>query len=68
MNTTSTSPSEPQDLVEGFDASDADRPYDPAHGAPHVPIEVPDSAWGKLGRFSFRRRWIVLGSWVAVLV
>ncbi len=47
---------------------DSERPYDPAHGAPHVPIEVPDSAWGKLGRFAFRRRWLVLGSWVATLV
>ncbi|HUV18767.1 MAG TPA: MMPL family transporter [Ilumatobacteraceae bacterium] len=44
------------------------RPYDPAHGAPHVPVEVPDSAWGKLGRFAFRRRWFVLGAWVTALV
>jgi RND superfamily putative drug exporter len=29
---------------------------------------VPDSAWGKLGRFGFRRRWWVLGAWVTALV
>ncbi len=63
MNMTSTSP---QDASGQPD--DADRPYEPAHGAPHVSIEVPDSAWGKLGRFGFRQRWLVLGAWVTALV
>jgi putative drug exporter of the RND superfamily len=63
MNMTSTSP---QDASRHPD--DADRPYEPAHGAPHIPMEVPDSAWGRLGRFAFRRRWLVLGAWVTALV
>src|SRR6056297_3548578 len=63
MNITSTSPPDASGQPD-----DADRPYEPGHGAPHTPIEVPDSAWGRLGRFGFRRRWLVLGSWVAVLV
>jgi RND superfamily putative drug exporter len=63
MNMTSTSPQDAPGQPDG-----ADRPYEPGHGAPHIPIEVPDSAWGRLGRFGFRRRWLVLGTWVAVLV
>ena len=63
MSTTSTPPQDAPDIP-----TDADRPYEPAHGAPHMPVEVPDSAWGKLGRFGFRRRWTVLGVWVVVLV
>jgi len=62
MNMTSTSP---QDASRQPD--DADRPSEPRL-TPHVPLEVPDSAWGKLGRFSFRRRWLVLGAWVTALV
>ncbi|MGB0113945.1 MAG: MMPL family transporter, partial [Ilumatobacteraceae bacterium] len=31
-----------------------------------VPAEP--SAWARLGRFGFRRRWLVLGSWLAILV
>jgi len=68
MNTTSTSSDEASHPVGSHEPSDADRPYEPAHGAPHIPIEVPDSAWGKLGRFGFRRRWVVLGAWVVALV
>ena len=63
MNMTSTSPPDASGQPD-----DSGRPYEPAHGAPHIPIEVPDSAWGKLGRFGFRRRWWVLGAWVAILV
>jgi RND superfamily putative drug exporter len=63
MNITSTSP---QDASERSD--EADHPDDPANGAPAPIIEVPDSAWGKLGRFAFRRRWLVLGAWVTALV
>ena len=63
MTITSTSP---QDASGSPD--DAGRPYEPAHGAPHIPLEVPDSAWGKLGRFAFRRRWYVLAAWVTALV
>ena len=60
---TSTSPPDASGQPDG-----PDRPYEAAHGAPHVPIEVPDSAWGKLGRVAFRRRWFVLGAWVTALV
>lgn len=63
MNMTSTTPPDASGQPD-----ESGRPYDPAHGAPHVPIEVPDSAWGKLGRFAFRRRWFVLGAWVTALV
>ncbi len=63
MNMTSTSP---QDAAGRPD--DADRPHEPLDGTRHVPIEVPDSAWGKLGRVGFRRRWLVLGVWVTALV
>ena len=63
MNMTSTTPPDASGQPD-----ESGRPYDPAHGAPHVPIEVPDSAWGKLGRFAFRRRWLVLGAWVTALV
>jgi RND superfamily putative drug exporter len=63
MNMTSTTPP-----VASGQPDESGRPYDPAHGAPHVPVEVPDSAWGKLGRFAFRRRWFVLGAWVTALV
>ena len=38
-------------------------PSAPEHGAP-----APRSVWAKLGRFSFRRRWTVLGAWLTVLV
>ncbi len=63
MNMTSTSPA-----GASGQSDDPDRPYKSAHGAPHIPIEVPDSAWGKLGRFGFRRRWLVLAVWVTALV
>ena len=63
MNMTSTSPPDASGQPD-----ESGRPYDPAHGAPHLPVEVPDSAWGKLGRFAFRRRWFVLGAWVTALV
>jgi putative drug exporter of the RND superfamily len=63
MNTTSTSPGDASGPTD-----DADRPDEPAHGAPHIPMEIPDSAWGTLGRFGFRRRWLVLGAWVTALV
>ena len=63
MNMTSTTPPDASGQPD-----ESGRPYDPAHGAPHVPVEVPDSAWGKLGRFAFRRRWFVLGAWVTALV
>ena len=63
MNMTSTSPPDASGQPD-----DSGRPYEPTHGAPHIPIEVPDSAWGKLGRFGFRRRWCVLGAWVTALV
>jgi RND superfamily putative drug exporter len=63
MNMTSTTPRDASGQPD-----ESGRPYDPAHGAPHVPVEVPDSAWGKLGRFAFRRRWFVLGAWVTALV
>jgi len=64
MNMTSTSPPEIDEPDGGG------RQYDPAHSAPfpHEADDVHDSAWGKLGRFGFRRRWLVLGSWVAILV
>ena len=63
MNMTSTPPQDASDRPD-----DAGRPYEPAHGAPHIPVDVPDSAWGKVGRFGFRRRWWVLGTWVVALV
>ncbi len=53
MNMTSTSPPEIDSEVESIVADDL------------VPV---DSAWGKLGRFGFRRRWAVLGAWVTALV
>jgi RND superfamily putative drug exporter len=66
MNSVSTSPLDASDASNRPD--DADRPYEPTHGAPHGRPEVPDSAWGTLGRFGFRRRWLVLGAWITVLV
>ena len=63
MNMTSTSPPDASGQPD-----DSGRPYEPAHGAPHIPIEVPGSAWGKLGPFGFRRRWWVHGAWVTALV
>jgi RND superfamily putative drug exporter len=43
---------------------------------PDAPVESPvvaepparPSMWARLGRFSFRRRWYVLGAWIAVFV
>lgn len=35
------------------------------------PVPAPPtspSAWARLGRFGFRRRWLTLGTWVAILV
>ena len=54
MNTMSTSSPDLPDL-EG----NGDRRYDPAHGAPYAAeaSEPHRSAWAKLGRFGFRRRW-----------
>jgi putative drug exporter of the RND superfamily len=43
----------------------------PPLDTPATPPQTPDvapSAWARLGRFSFRRRGLVLGSWIAVLV
>jgi putative drug exporter of the RND superfamily len=38
----------------------------PQAGEP--PRSPSPSSWARLGRFSFRRRWLVLGSWVVILV
>jgi len=66
MNTMSTSSPDRPD-VEG---NGAGRSYDPAHGAPYAgeALDPHRSAWAKLGRFGFRRRWFVLGTWVTILV
>ena len=39
---------------------------DPDSDAPPPPVAP--SAWARLGSFGFRRRWLVLGTWVTVLV
>jgi len=57
MNMTSTSP--------------LDAPLPDPGSVPPSPSSDPvvaTSAWAKLGRFGFRRRWLVLGTWVSVLV
>jgi putative drug exporter of the RND superfamily len=63
MNMMSTSPPD-----ASGPSDDTDRPNDGTNGEPHLPLDVPDSAWGTLGRFAFRRRWLVLGAWVTALV
>ncbi len=43
-------------------------PPDTTPEAPEPDSISRPSAWARLGRFGFRRRWLVLGSWIAVLV
>ena len=57
MNMTSTSP---RDASSPETASSSP--------SPDAPPVVANSAWAKLGRVGFRRRWWVLGTWVTVLV
>ncbi len=54
MNMTSTSPADSPGLLDD-------------EQTPTLPSDAVDSAWGKLGRFGFRRRWLVLCTWIAVL-
>ena len=43
----------------------------PPSGDPYTDVErqlADDSVWARLGSYSFRRRWFVLGTWIAILV